>query len=84
MAKDQFGNIVTSYNPGSTTVQFTSSDPLAILPTTVTWTKGVATFSATFETVGPETITADDSVNSVSGTSNNITVAPQTTGGKHS
>ena len=70
-AEDQFNNTATSYG-GSPT--FTSSDTGAFLPAASPLTNGLGTFSATLETQGTQTITATDG--SITGTSNNILVAP--------
>jgi uncharacterized repeat protein (TIGR01451 family) len=72
MALDQFNNTATSY---AGTVQFTSTDPNATLPTNTTLTNGTGIFSATLKTVGNRTITATDTTtSSITGTSNTITV----------
>ncbi len=66
------GNPVTGYGG---TVVFTSSDRKAVLPPPSTLTDGVGTFNVTFETPGPQTITATDSVDSfIAGVSNTIVV----------
>ncbi|MGB6746261.1 MAG: Ig-like domain repeat protein, partial [Terracidiphilus sp.] len=70
-AYDLFGNVATSYGG---TVVFTSTDPSAILPGSSAITNGTGTFSATMETVGSQTITATDSVNSLVASSGNISV----------
>ncbi|MGA7343575.1 MAG: Ig-like domain repeat protein, partial [Terracidiphilus sp.] len=70
-AYDLYGNVATSYGG---TVVFTSTDPNAILPGSSAITNGTGTFSATMETAGTQTITATDSVNSLVGTSGNISV----------
>ena len=58
------------------TVHFSSTDPLAVLPGNVTLTNGAGTFPATFNTPGPQTITASDTANSsITGTSNPIHVS---------
>jgi ELWxxDGT repeat protein len=41
-------------------VTVTSSDPKAVLPASVTLTNGTGQFSATFETAGPQSVTATD------------------------
>ncbi|MCL4368824.1 MAG: hypothetical protein M1337_06630 [Actinobacteria bacterium] len=72
-AQDASNNTVTNYGG---TVQFTSSDGSAALPGNSTLTNGAATFSATLNTVGNQTITATDTSNSaMSGTSNTIVVS---------
>ena len=60
-AVDTTGATMPSYTG---TVQFTASDGQAVLPASYTFTAvngGVHTFSATFKTAGPETLTATDS-----------------------
>ena len=50
------------------TVHFTSTDPQAVLPANYTFTAanaGVATFTATLKTAGPQSITATDAANSL-------------------
>jgi hypothetical protein len=79
-AKDQYGNTATSY---SGTVTLSLTDGTTITPTSVNVTNGVATFAVTVDTVGTETIVADDTVNSISGTSAGIKVAAAATGSKH-
>jgi hypothetical protein len=72
-ALDASNNTVTGY---SGTVQFTSSDSQAVLPTNTTLTNGAGTFSVTLKTAGTQTVTATDTVtSSITGTSNNITVS---------
>ena len=48
-AEDQYDNTATGYTG---TVQFTSSDPAAVLPANATLTDGVGTLTATLETLG--------------------------------
>ena len=59
-------------------MQFSSSDPLASLPANYTFTAtdaGVHTFSATLNTVGTESLTATDTLNSsITGIETGITV----------
>jgi hypothetical protein len=72
--RDFYGNLATSYTG---TVHFTSSDSHAALPGDYTFTggdNGTHTFSVTLTTPGSQTITATDSVNSLSATSDGITV----------
>ena len=74
-AYDPLGNP----NPGYTgTIHFTSSDPNAKLPADYTFTaadQGSHTFSATFETGGPQSITAKDTANGlIAGTDGGIVV----------
>jgi hypothetical protein len=67
-ALDASNSAVTSY---SGTVQFTSSDPQAVLPHNSTLTNGVGSFSATLKTAGAQTITATDTATvSIVGTAN--------------
>jgi len=71
-AKDAYGNTATGY---SGTVTFTSSDAHAVLPANSTLTKGTGTFSATFQTVGTQSLTATDTATkSITGTQSGITV----------
>ena len=72
-AEDQFNNVATSY---AGVVGFTSSDHGAstTLPGNGGLTAGVGTFSATLTTAGNQTLTATDTVSSITGTSNNILV----------
>ena len=71
-ALDSSNAIDTSY---SGSVEFTSSDDNAELPSTTTLTDGTGTFTATFETAGSQTITATDtSDDSIDGTSNSVDV----------
>jgi hypothetical protein len=57
------------------TVAITSSDSAATLPSNMTFTAGVGTFSITFGTTGLQTITATDtSTSSITGTSPGIEV----------
>jgi hypothetical protein len=74
-ALDASNNPVTGYTG---TVQFTSNDPLAILPANATLTNGTGQFSATLEKAGNNlTITATDAnIVSIAGTSSPITVNP--------
>lgn len=60
VARDAYGNIVSGYNG---TVNFTSSDPAAVLPGDTTLVNGTATVNVTFMTVGTETVTATDTTN---------------------
>jgi probable HAF family extracellular repeat protein len=72
-ALDATNATVTSY---AGTVQFTSSDALAVRPPNSPLTNGIGTFSATLKISGNQTITATDMASaSVTGTSNVITVA---------
>jgi hypothetical protein len=77
-ALDQFNNVATGY---AGHVQFSSTtDGAASLPGTMTLGSGVGTFSATFNTVGSETIKVTDTVTaSITGTSNAVNVGPAPT-----
>jgi hypothetical protein len=71
------GTVNTGYTG---TVQFTSSDPQAVLPPNYTFTaadQGVHTFSATLKTAGTQSITATDTTTgSITGTESGIAVNP--------
>ena len=56
-ARDAFGNTATSY---SGTVHFTSSDPLAVLPSDTAFVNGSASVNVKYLTVGSQTLTATD------------------------
>jgi hypothetical protein len=76
MALDQFNNLVTGYTG---TVHFTSTDAQATLPANSTLTNGTGVFPATLKSLGPQTVTATDTVTaSITGTSNTITVGSNT------
>jgi hypothetical protein len=71
-AQDDYFNTDTNYGG---TVHFTSTDNVAVLPSDMTLTFGVGTPNVTFNTMGPQTVTATDTVtSSVTGTSNIVTV----------
>jgi hypothetical protein len=74
-ALDPYGNVATGY---SGTVQVTSSDPKAILPSAYTFAAvdaGTHSFAVTLETAGSQSITATDTVNgSITDSQTNITV----------
>ena len=73
VALDALNNEVATY---SGTLRFTSTDGQAVLPVNSTLAGGQGTFSATFKTVGNQTITATDMVKTtVTGTTSAITVA---------
>ncbi len=57
IALDQFNNVASAYHG---TVGFTSSDSHGVLPANSTLTNGTGTFSATFQTVGSQMVTATD------------------------
>ena len=72
-ALDAFGNTAIGYTG---TVQVTSSDHQASLPSNSTLTNGTSTFSATLKTAGSQTITATDTAtSSITGTSTAVNVA---------
>ena len=80
-AYDAYGNVATGYTG---TVSLTSSDPLAVLPSSFTFpgTTGTHTFAVMLETVGAQSITATDTAtSSITGTESGITVSttPQVT-----
>ncbi len=74
-AYDQYGNVASGYTG---TVHFTSSDRQAILPTNATIVageEGTASFTATLETAGTQSITATDTTTStVTGVESGIDV----------
>ncbi len=76
-AYDAYNNVATGYTG---TVNLISSDPNAVFsPASYTFTAGddgSHSLSATLETAGPQSITASDSTNNVSGTETGITVQP--------
>ena len=53
LAVDDFGNTVTTY---SGSANLTSSDPAAVLPASITFVNGEATFPVTFLTAGPQVL----------------------------
>ena len=73
-AVDQYGNTAVAYN-GS--VDFSSTDSQANLPSSGTLTAGVGYFAATLTTAGGQTITATDAVTAgIHGLSSTIVVNP--------
>ena len=76
-ATDAFGNVITGYLG---TVNLSSSDPNALFsPVSYAFTTadaGTHSFSATLETAGAQSITANDTTNNVSGAETGITVQP--------
>ena len=74
-ALDAFGNVATGYTG---TVAFSSSDPIASLPASYTFTAadaGVHTFTAVLKRAGTQFIQAIDTVNgSIIGAENGIAV----------
>ncbi len=79
-AKDAFGNVATGY---SGSVNFTSSDAQATLPSNYAFTpadNGVHAFNATLNTAGAQSLTATDTVTStLTGTQSGIVVNPGAT-----
>ncbi|HET6882496.1 MAG TPA: hypothetical protein VFI31_20180, partial [Pirellulales bacterium] len=74
--RDAFGNLATNYTG---TVSFSSSDPLASLPASYTFTvadAGVHTFTATLKKAGAQSITVQDVALSLTGGETGITVSP--------
>jgi photosystem II stability/assembly factor-like uncharacterized protein len=78
-AEDAFGNVATS---DTDTVDFTSSDSGATLPSPTALSGGVASVPVTFTTTGPQTVTATDPLNTDHGTAT-VTVTPATAGAIH-
>jgi hypothetical protein len=75
-AIDTYGNAVPSY---AGTVSFTSTDPQATLPDDYQFTdadQGRHVFPVILATAGPQTLTATDADNGLSGTQSGITVLP--------
>ena len=71
-AIDTAGNLATSY---SGSVRLSSSDSAAVLPAPAPLTNGQQTFSVTMATIGPQTISATDTVTtSLAGQSPSIAV----------
>jgi hypothetical protein len=58
-ALDAFGNLATGYGG---VVHLTSTDPQPVLPGDTFLASGMATFAATFSTIGTQTITAADTL----------------------
>ena len=75
IAKDAGNNTVTTYN-GPITIS--SSDPKAILPTSLqlTLTNGAGSYTVYFGTVGTQTVTVTDVSNNALSTTVTVTVAP--------
>ncbi len=71
MAQDAYGNTATGYTG---TVNFTSSDTSAVFSPASTTLSGNTSINVTFVTIGPQTITATDTPNSLTQTSSSITV----------
>ena len=72
-ALDANNAVVTDY---AGTVQFSSSDGRAILPGNSRLISGAGTFPVRFRTAGIQTVTVTDTVTSITGTSNSVTVQP--------
>ncbi len=73
-AEDANGHLVPNY-PG--TVTLTSTDASITLPTKVTFDHGVAVFQVTFNTAGPQSLTAtDNSTTPLTVTANTTVAAP--------
>jgi len=73
-AYDAYGNVATGYTG---TVSLTSSDPHAVLPSSLIFpgTTGTQAFAVTLETAGAQSITATDTVtSSITGAESGITV----------
>jgi len=70
-AKDAYGNVASNYTG---TVHLSSTDPLAVLYSDATLTKGARQFTVKLKTVGSQTVMATDTSSSVTGTSGPITV----------
>jgi hypothetical protein len=78
-AKDGANHAVPTYTG---TVSFTSSDPIAVLPSNASLTLGTGNFTATLKKAGAQTITATDTSSStIKGTSNNVTVSASVAAG---
>jgi hypothetical protein len=76
-AQDQFNNTAPAY---AGMVHFTSSDGPTGLPANAPLTSGTGNFRATLQFIGPQTITATDTVtSSITGSSRSISVAVQGT-----
>lgn len=71
-ALDVANNVAKSYRG---TVHFSSTDAQAALSANSTLTNGVGSFSATLQTPGTQTITATDTVTSITGFSSSIDVS---------
>ena len=74
--RNSSGGLVTGYTG---TVDFFSSDPLAVLPASYTFTAadgGTHTFTATLETAGLQSITATDTASCLSAADSGIQVNP--------
>ncbi len=73
-AKDAYGNVATGYTG---TIQFTSSDPQAILPGSYTFKntdQGGHQFAVTFETAGTQSLTVKNSTSTITTADSGITV----------
>ena len=77
-AFDVYGNLASG---ADNTIQFTSTDEAATLPSSVTLVNGLADFTATFNTAGTRAITATDSQDSsITGTLGEINVQAKISG----
>jgi Domain of unknown function (DUF4082)/Fibronectin type III domain len=77
-AEDPYGNVATGY---AGTVQFTSSDTAASLPSNYTFNtanQGVNAFTFTFGTAGTQSLSVSDVTAQFTATQSGITVAPAT------
>ncbi len=75
-AYDPYGNVASGYTG---TVQFSSSDTAASLPSSYPFTSangGTHTFSLTFETAGTQSLTVTDTASHLTATQSGISVAP--------
>jgi len=74
---DQYGNVQTGYS-GTDTVSVTPvlSSSGDVLPTSATFTGGVATVTVALDTAGANGITVKDGTNGASGSSGTVTVTP--------
>ncbi|HLN26793.1 MAG TPA: hypothetical protein VK395_03555, partial [Gemmataceae bacterium] len=71
-AKDPYGNTASGYTG---TVTFSSSDTQASLPANAALTNGTGTFSATFNSLGTQSLTATDTVTStITGSESGIVI----------
>ena len=74
VAQDPYGNVATGDNG---TVRLTASDPLAILPASVTLAAGRATALVELRTVGTQSLSASDAANpAIAGSEAGVLVTP--------
>jgi len=71
-ARDQYNNVISSF---ADTIHFTSTAAQSVLPTDFVLTGGTKQISAKLNSPGTQTITATDTNNSLSVTSENISVS---------